>query len=351
MRTPADDNLAQVMLPGVAQDGFIFCLFGQGGGFGPQLLRQTQGAENGAALVLRQTVQLRRLDVDSVPDAAKLRRQTRGGAHQFLVTAAVADAEQDGVAGMPHLLLALTVAPGPHLIVHPVGGTAQGQLAQGDQIAFTEEVLDRPLGLPSDVNLTFVQALAQIVRGQIHQHHFICRVEEGIRDRLPYLDAGDAAHHVVKAFQMLHVDGGKDINARFQQLFNVLPAFGVTRAGGVAVRQLVHQDQCRTAGEGGVQIEFRHQTTTMMNTPGRLGRQPGQQGGGLLATVGFRHADQNIKPLGAQTLRFTEHGEGLADPRAGAEKDFQLAAMGGGSLLQQFVRVRALRLVDHLVFP
>ena len=117
------------------------------------------------------------------------------------------------------------------------------------------------------------------------------------------------------------------------------------------MRQLVHQDQCRTAGEGGVEIEFRYQTPTMMNAARRLGCQPRQQRGGLLATVGFHDTDENIEPLGAQTLGFTEHGEGLADARAGAEENFQHAAMGSGSLLQQFVRVRAQRLVNHLLFP
>ncbi len=40
MLTTANDNLAQIMLTGVTQDGFIFRRIGERGSFGPQLLRQ-----------------------------------------------------------------------------------------------------------------------------------------------------------------------------------------------------------------------------------------------------------------------------------------------------------------------
>ena len=67
---------------------------------------------------------------------------------------------------------------------------------------------------------------------------------------------------------MLHVNGGKDVDTRFQQLLDILPALWMTRAWRVAVRQFVHQDQRRTAGEGGIEIKFRHQTTAMAGPPG-----------------------------------------------------------------------------------
>ncbi|MNB91489.1 hypothetical protein D3C75_385700 [compost metagenome] len=132
MRPATDDNFAEVVLPGVAQNGFVFRLVGEGRGFGTQLLGQPQRAQNGATLIFRQAVQLGRFDIHRVPDAAKLCRQPGGGAHQLFIAAAVTDAQQNGIAGMPHFLLTLLVAPGPHLIVDPIGGAAQGQLAQGN---------------------------------------------------------------------------------------------------------------------------------------------------------------------------------------------------------------------------
>ena len=92
MLATADDDFPQVMLARVAQNGFIFLRIGQGCGFGTQLLRQPQRAQNGATLIFRQAVKLWRFDIHRVPDAAKLRRKPGGGADQFFIAAAVTNA-------------------------------------------------------------------------------------------------------------------------------------------------------------------------------------------------------------------------------------------------------------------
>ena len=76
----------------------------------------------------------------------------------------MANTQQDRVLGMPHFFLPLTVSPGAHLIVHTLGGTAQGQFAQGDQVTFAKEILDRAFGLAGQINFAFVQALTEVVR-------------------------------------------------------------------------------------------------------------------------------------------------------------------------------------------
>ena len=215
------------MFTGVAQNRFIFCRIGQRSGFCTQLLGEAQGTEDCAPLILRQGVQVRRLNVNRVPGATKLSRQAGGSTYQLLIAAVMPNAQQNGVASMPDAILSLAVAPGTHLIVHPVGGASQRQLAQGNQVPFTKEMFDGPFGLPGDIDFAFVQTLAQIVRGQVDQHHFIGRIEKRIGDGFAHLNACDAADHVVQAFQMLHVNGGKDVDTRFQQLFNILPALRV----------------------------------------------------------------------------------------------------------------------------
>ena len=137
---------------------------------------------------------------------------------------------------MPDFFLALGIAPGAHLIVHAVGGTAQRQLAKGNQITFAEKILDGAFGLPGKIDLSFVQALAQIVRGKVDEHHLIGGIKKGVRHRFAHLNAGYAADDVVEAFQVLNVNGGENIDARLEQLINVLPALRVARAGRIAVR-------------------------------------------------------------------------------------------------------------------
>ena len=212
-------------------------------------------------------------------------------------------------------------------------------------------MFDGAFGLAGNIHLAFVQALAQIVRRQVNQYDFIGRIKKRIGDGFPHLDTGYAAHHVVQAFQMLNIHRGEDVNACLKQLLNILPALRMAGAWRIAVRQFVHQDQGRAAGKGGIKIKLRDQPPAMADTLGRLRRQPRQQRSRLFATVGFHHADENIKPLRPKPLGFRQHGEGFPDTRAGAEKNFQLATVGFSRLFKQPVRIRAHGLVGHLVLP
>jgi hypothetical protein len=163
------------------------------------------------------------------------------GAHQPIRPGAGTDADQQRLAeGWRYATVPLLVAL--HLVVHPVGGAPQSQLAQGDQVALAKEVLNRAFGLIRQVVLAFLEPLQEFVGRQIDQHHLVGLVEHPVGDRLPDPDAGNATDHVVEAFQMLHVDRGQDIDARFEQLLDILPALWMPATGSVAVRQFVDQD-------------------------------------------------------------------------------------------------------------
>ena len=101
-------------------------------------------------------------------------------------------------------------------------------------------MFDGAFGLAGNIHFAFMQALAQIVRRQVNQYDFIGRIKKRIGDGFPHLDTGYAAHYVVQAFQMLNVDGSENINASFQQFFDILPAFGMTGTWRITVRQFVH---------------------------------------------------------------------------------------------------------------
>ena len=126
------------------------------------------------------------------------------------------------------------------MLINAIGSTAQCQFAQGDQIAFAKKMFNGAFRLPGNIDFTFFQPLTQIVRGQVHQHHVVGGIEKRIGHGFPYLNSGDAADHIIQTFQMLNVDGCENINASFQQLFDVLPAFRMTRTWRITVRQFVH---------------------------------------------------------------------------------------------------------------
>ena len=126
------------------------------------------------------------------------------------------------------------------MLIYAIGSTAQCQFAQGDQITFTKKMFNGAFRLPGNIDFTFFQPLTQIVRGQVHQHHVVGGIEKRIGHGFSYLNSGDATDHIIQAFQMLNVDGSENINARFQQFFDVLPAFRMTRTWRITVRQFVH---------------------------------------------------------------------------------------------------------------
>ena len=102
--------------------------------------------------------------------------------------------------------------------------------------------MNRAFRLVRQVNLAFLEPLQEFVGRQIDQHDLVGLIEHPVGDRLPDPDAGDAADHVVEAFQMLDVDRGQNIDAGVEQFLDILPAFRMPAARGVAVREFVHQD-------------------------------------------------------------------------------------------------------------
>ena len=311
-----------------------------------QFLRQAQGLEGQFAPGRRIALQGRRFHVHGMPVGAELAGQARGAAHHMLGIGARAHASEQRTAGLPHRADRFFDAVGAHVIFDPVGGTAQGQLAQGDQVPFAEKIFRGAFGLFRLIHLAAVQARQQFVGRQVDQHHFVGAVEHGIGHGFGHAHAGNAPDHVVQAVQVLDVDGGEHVDAGRQQLFHILPALGMARAGRVGVGQLVDQDQGRRGGQGGIEVELAQRLAAV----GEHGRgeqvQAIEQGGGVGAAVGFEHADQHRHAVVPQLAGGDQHGASLADAGRGAEIDAQLAARSitfvGLDLGQQGVGVGAL---------
>jgi len=70
-------------------------------------------------------------------------------------------------------------------------------------------------------------------------------LDDGVGHRLVHGDAGDLAHRVGAALQVLDVDCRVYVDAGVEQFQNILVAFGMARARRVAVCQFVNQRQLR----------------------------------------------------------------------------------------------------------
>ena len=116
-----------------------------------------------------------------------------------------------------------------------VRGTTQRKLAQGEQIGPAKELLGRRGGVLGYVDLSGAQTSEELVGRQIDELDFVGFVEHTVGQRLTLPHAGDLRHHIVQALEMLHVDGGPYVDARGENLFDVLPALRVSRSGSAPI--------------------------------------------------------------------------------------------------------------------
>ena len=310
-----DQNPKQIVAAGIVHDDLDRVIARERGGLGPELLGQSQALEDALTPSARQTLQGGSLDIERMPGDIVTRGETCGAANDTFAALAGTDAGEDGLTGLPHGRDRLIPPVLQHLPVDAVGGAPQGQLAQCDQIALAKKVLDRPLGLVPQIDLSLFQTLQQLVRRQIDQHHLIGGVEDVIGQRLPDPDAGDAADDVVERLQVLDVERGVGIDAGGQQFLDVLPALGVTRPGRIGVGEFIDQDEARATGQRAVEIEFAQDPAAMIDRPPWQALQSVQQGFGLLASMGLCQTDDHIDPLLTLLVGGHQHRIGLADAR------------------------------------
>ena len=214
-----------------------------------------------------------------------------------------------------------------HLRVHALGGAAQRELAQSDQVALAEEVLDGLLSLLGHVHLAVLEALEELVGRQIDQLDLVGLLEYRIRHGLADHDPGDLRDDVVEGLEVLHVHGRVDVDAGVEKLDDVLPALGVSEAGGVRVRELVDEDQGGTARERGVEVELAQRGSAVIDHPRRKDLEPLEQRVGLGPAVSLDAPDEHVDPVGLLLAHGLQHRVGLADPGGGAEEYLQLSPM------------------------
>jgi hypothetical protein len=188
-----------------------------------------------------------------------------------------------------------------------------------------EKKCSSALGLLGNVDFALLEALNQIMRGEINQFDRIGAVENSIRYRLADAHMGDLGDHIVEAFDVLDVDGGVDVDAVRHQLFDVEIALGMPAAGCVGMGELVDQNDLRPAGDDGVEIHLVEPLPLVGHAPARDDLKPLQQRLGLRAAMGFHHADHDIVAVPLTGAGLLEHLVGLADAGRSADENSEPA--------------------------
>ena len=326
----AEQQLGDLLLFGGFQQGIGHGRAGEGQHPGPQLGGEGQRLlQLGGALPLAVDVHHQPGQLPALGEAVAVTHQ--GGA--VLIPDAdhqLAPQRQCGLAGGLPLQLQIPL--------HVAGGGLHCQLPQGGQVVEGEEGLQGGLGLVGHIDLALLEAAEQLLGGEVYQHQAVGLQQHLIRQGLLDPDPGQLPHQIVEALQVLHVEGGVDVDAGTEQLLHILPALLVAAAGGVAVGQLVHHGDGGFSCQQTVQI---HLLQPLLAVQVQCARQDGElveQGQGLLAAVGLHHPDQDVDSLPGLLPHRLQHGVGLADAGGRAEKHLQLAPVLLLQARQQGVR-------------
>lgn len=166
-----------------------------------------------------------RLDGDRGPGRMQPVRQPLGVAHQARGARILAEAHQNALARGSGTGNGIGLHVGEQLLVDPLGGAAQRQLAQRGQIARREIML-------------------QIVGREIDQLDRVGAVEHLVRYGFAHPYMRDLRDHVIEAFDVLDVDRRVDVDATGQQLLDIEIAFGMTAARRAGMSEFVDRAIC-----------------------------------------------------------------------------------------------------------
>ena len=338
-RLPEDD-LGHILAAGEAENFGRIVAALQPDRVAAEPLREREGLGD---LVRRRGVRLLvdRLDGHRCPRGVEGGGELGGAPHHALGHFIGVDAGEQALRGGPGSLDRLLAQIVDHLVVDPVGRTAEREFAQRGQGAGGEEILDRAPRRLGHIDLALVQALNELVRRDVDEDDVGRLLKNAVGHRLAHDDAGDARDDVGEAFEMLDVERRPYVDAGVEQLLNVLPALGMAAFGRVGVSEFVDDDQLRLPLERRVDVELADGVAAVVDHAARQDLESLEESARLGAPVRFDEADDDVDALVLQPTRALQHRVGLTDAGGRADEHFQTANRIPPRCGQQRVRIGA----------
>jgi hypothetical protein len=229
------------------------------------------------------------------------------------------DTDQQTTAHRWRCLAELSIALG-QIVIDLRGSRLHRQFAQGSEVGLGEKRIDGGPRLLRHVDLAVAQTLKQFTRRQVDQQQFVGFLQHPVRQGFAHLHAGDAAHLIVEAFQVLDVDRGEHVDAGGEQFLNVLPAFACDGCREHCCGPVHRPAPVLAWLREAVEVHFFEHHATVFRAHQRLLRQATEQRFGFGAAVGFDHAGDDFHTLAQLGVGRLQHGVGLADPGAAPRK-------------------------------
>ena len=281
------------------------------------------------------------LDRNRGPGGVKSRRELARAPDDALRHFVRPDTGEQALGGRPGTFDRLLAQIVDHLVVDPVRGAAQREFAQRGQIAGSEKTLRRPSGRLRHVHLAFIQALNELVGREIDQNDVGGLLQDPVGNGLAHDDPGDARDDIGEALEMLDIERRPHIDARGEQLLDVLPALGMAAVGSVGVGEFVDDDELGLASQRRVEIEFLDRAAVVLDLAPRKDFEPINERACLGPAMGFDEAHDDIDALVLQAPRVLQHRIGLTDAGRSAEEHLQPTRGLPAERGQKRVRIRA----------
>ena len=264
-------------------------------------------------------------DVDGYEVALGPLGHPRGAPDEALALRLSRERDEHALARLPRLLDSVAFAVGPQALLHPIGDPQQRELAQRREVARPEVVRERHVDPLRRVDVAPRQARAHRLGREVDELQLVCPPHDLVGDRLPLPDARDLLDHVVQRLEVLDVQRRDHVDARLEQLLDVLATLLVARAGHVGVGELVDESDLRPTREQRVEVELLERLPPILEAAPRQHLEVADLLGRAPPTVRLDEPDDHVlAPLGA-TAALVQHRERLADAGSGAEVDAQRA--------------------------
>jgi hypothetical protein len=116
-------------------------------------------------------------------------------------------------------------------LVDAIGEPRERELPQRRQVPRAEVICERRIDPLGRVDVAASETVTQRERCEVDELELVRPADDLVRDRLALPDGGDLLDDVVQRLEVLDVQRRDDVDARGEQLFDVLPALRVARAG------------------------------------------------------------------------------------------------------------------------
>src|SRR5467141_33547 len=210
--------------------------------------------------------------------------------------------------------------------VNLFGDLPQSELAEGNEIAAAEEILERACHFFGTINVAPLHAILQGFRSEVHHYCFGGSEGDPVWNGLAHGNTGDRPHDGRNALDVLNVECGHNVDFCGQEFLHVFVTLAVLAPRDIRMGKFVNQNHLRAARENGIDVHLLEDRSFIFNLFPRDGLNTCEEFFDAFAAVGFHDTDHDVLATASAPERLAQHAKGFANARSVAEEKLENAA-------------------------